>query len=140
MKNNKKKLKEEHLKRKHHIAFTLNDMELAAFEKYCKKYNVTNRANFVRETLISYVLKKFDEDYPRLFDLEEIEKRNHAILFSESELQAFNNYCKQNRIQDKDELFRQMIVTNILTRFDERQKELFGPTNNNNEDENNENE
>jgi hypothetical protein len=62
----------EKLKRKHSQAFLLNDLELEALLKYCKKYKVKNKSKFIRETIFSAVLKKFDEDYPTLFDLNEL--------------------------------------------------------------------
>ncbi len=45
-----------------------NDLELAAFEKYCKKYKIKNRSKFIRETVMTEVLVQFDKDYPSLFD------------------------------------------------------------------------
>jgi len=67
----------EKLKRTNGLSFKLNDLELEAFEKYCKKYRIKNRAKFIRETVITAVLLRFDQDYPSLFDsLENIEKPN----------------------------------------------------------------
>lgn len=56
------------LKRKHKVHFTLNDLEKEALEKYYKKYKIKNKSKFLREAVISQVLKQFDEDYPSLFD------------------------------------------------------------------------
>jgi metal-responsive CopG/Arc/MetJ family transcriptional regulator len=47
------------------IAF--NNRELSAIESYCKKYRINNRSKFMREAIITSILKKFDEDYPTLF-------------------------------------------------------------------------
>lgn len=57
------------LKRKHRQQFLFNDYELQAFNKFCKKYKVKNKAKFMRETIVTAILKKFDEDYPTLFDV-----------------------------------------------------------------------
>jgi len=54
--------------RKHKIVFKLNDLEFEAFNKYCKKYRIENKSKFIRETLITAVLERFDRDYPSLFD------------------------------------------------------------------------
>jgi len=56
------------LKRKHTIQFLFNDLELQAFEKYCKKYRIKNKSKFIRETVMTQVLEQFDKDYPSLFD------------------------------------------------------------------------
>ena len=59
----------EQFKRQHRKSFRLNDLELQALMKYYKKYKVKNRARFLRETIMGVVLKKFEEDYPTLFDV-----------------------------------------------------------------------
>jgi hypothetical protein len=58
----------EKLRRKHTVQFLFNDLELQAFEKYCKKYRIKNRSKFIRETVMTEVLGQFDKDYPSLFD------------------------------------------------------------------------
>lgn len=64
-------VEEERLKRKHYESFRLNDLEHKALMRYLSKYGITNRAKFLREAVMKAVLKKFDEDYPTLFDLPE---------------------------------------------------------------------
>jgi len=59
----------EQYKRQHRESFRLNDLEYNALMKYYKKYKIKNRARFLREAIMSIVLKKFDDDYPTLFDL-----------------------------------------------------------------------
>ena len=44
-----------------------NNRELKAIESYCEKYHIHNRSKFMRETIITCILKKFDDDYPTLF-------------------------------------------------------------------------
>lgn len=63
--------RKEKLKRKHPMRFLFNDLELEAFEKYCKKYKIKNKSKFIRETIITEILGQFDRDYPSLFDNEE---------------------------------------------------------------------
>ena len=62
------------LKRKHTIQFLFNDLELQAFEKYCKKYRIKNKSKFIRESVMTEVLGQFDRDYPSLFDKLDNEK------------------------------------------------------------------
>ena len=67
--------------REHRLTFRLNDLEMKALMKYYKKYKVKNKARFLRETVMYAVLKKFDEDYPTLFDLPAPVKDNSPTLF-----------------------------------------------------------
>jgi hypothetical protein len=69
------------LKRHHRLTFRLNDLEMKALAKYYKKYKVKNHARFLRETIMYAILKKFDEDYPTLFEVPEPVKDNEPKLF-----------------------------------------------------------
>ena len=53
--------------RKRLKSIRFNDKEIAAIEQYCKKYKIKSQAAFFREVIISTVLQRFDEDYPKLF-------------------------------------------------------------------------
>ena len=64
----KQKKKEENLKRIHRKAILFNKRELNAINHYCRKYKIKNRSKFMRETIISTILQKFDEDHPSLFE------------------------------------------------------------------------
>ena len=44
-----------------------NNREMNAIDFYCRKYRINNRSKFMREAIITSVLKKLDEDYPTLF-------------------------------------------------------------------------
>lgn len=57
------------LRRNRHTLL-FNDRELKAIESYCAKYKVNNKSKFMRESILTEVLRKFDEDYPSLFDFE----------------------------------------------------------------------
>ncbi len=60
--------REPDLKRIKRKVINFNNKELTAIEAYCQKYQVVNKSQFMRETIITAVLKKFDEDYPTLWD------------------------------------------------------------------------
>ena len=60
------------LRRAYPLKFALNKLELAAFNKYCKKYNIVNRSKFIREAVMTAVLKKLELDYPTLFTEDEM--------------------------------------------------------------------
>lgn len=58
------------LKRTNKRYISFNDKEMSAIDCFCKKYKVSNRSKFMREAIISAILKKFDEDYPTLFEVD----------------------------------------------------------------------
>ena len=41
--------------------------EFYVIDEYLKKYRITNKSNWMRETLLSFIYKNLDEDYPTLF-------------------------------------------------------------------------
>jgi hypothetical protein len=70
--------REPDLKRIKRKVIHFNSKELTAIEAYCQRYRVMNKSQFMRETIITAVLKKFDEDYPTLWD--------------DQQLKLFSNY------------------------------------------------
>lgn len=54
--------------RENRISILLNDQEMRALDRFCERYNITNRSRLVRETLMRAILKKIDNDQPTLFD------------------------------------------------------------------------
>ena len=62
------KEKDESLKRIYRKSILFNKREIQAIDHYCKKYKIRNKSKFMREMIITSVLKKFDEDYPSLFE------------------------------------------------------------------------
>lgn len=54
--------------RVHKHVISLNDIENKVLNRYLKKYNIRNKSKFIRESLITSILKKFEEDTPTLFD------------------------------------------------------------------------
>lgn len=63
-------------KRQHQLSLLLNDYEMQALNRFCAKYKVKNKSKFMRETIVSAILKKFDQDYPTLFDPQHISEVN----------------------------------------------------------------
>ncbi len=61
---------DEKLLRKHAWTLRFNQREKEAIDLYCQKYGITNKSKFIRETILTEVLKRFDEDYPTLFEFE----------------------------------------------------------------------
>ena len=54
--------------RTHKQVFVLNDEENKALSRYIAKYKIQNKSKFIRETLMIAVIRKLEEDHPRLFD------------------------------------------------------------------------
>lgn len=75
---NRRKKKEEGLKRTHKQTLLLNSRELKAINIFCEKYKITNKAKFMREAIVMAVLRKMEEDHPTLFE------EPQPNLFSES--------------------------------------------------------
>ena len=54
--------------RRHKVTVMLNDSEMRALERYCERYQVSNRSRLIRTLVMQGVLKRFDADSPTLFD------------------------------------------------------------------------
>ena len=66
----KKGKRDEKLLRVNRTSLLFNQREREAIDLYCQKYKIKNRSKFMRETILTEVLKRFDEDYPTLFEFE----------------------------------------------------------------------
>ena len=64
------KKKDEKLRRTNRTSLMFNGREQEAIELYCEKYKITNKSKFMRKAIMTEVLKRFDEDYPTLFEFE----------------------------------------------------------------------
>ncbi len=54
--------------RKERFTFLANEDEKRMIDSYLRKYKITNRSRWMRETLITFIIRKLDQDYPTLFD------------------------------------------------------------------------
>ena len=62
------------LKRTNKITLLLNDKEIEAFETYCKKYRIKSKSQFAREVVMRTVMNRFFEDYPTLFEKQDLDR------------------------------------------------------------------
>jgi hypothetical protein len=46
----------------------LNNRELRALGIYCNRYRVKNKSEFLRETIMKAILKRFEEEHPTLWE------------------------------------------------------------------------
>lgn len=60
--------------RNKHVNFSLNDEEYALICNYARKYKISNRSRWFRETIIAHVLRSLDQDYPTLFGENEMRR------------------------------------------------------------------
>ncbi len=60
----------EKLRRINRTTILFNSREQEAINLYCEKYKIHNRSKFMRESIMREILKRFDEDYPTLFEFE----------------------------------------------------------------------
>lgn len=56
------------LKRINKQTISFNNFELNAIENYCNRFRIKNKTRFMREIIITEILKKFNDNYPSLFD------------------------------------------------------------------------
>ncbi len=54
--------------------FMLNDEEHRLILFYLKKYKITNRSRWYRETLLNHILINMEQDYPTLFEENEMRR------------------------------------------------------------------
>lgn len=55
-------------KRQVRITCLLSEEEQNIIDRYLEKYKITNKSRWLRETVLMFVYKKMEEDYPTLFD------------------------------------------------------------------------
>jgi hypothetical protein len=53
--------------RKSRMVCLMSEEELRIVDAYLKKYKITNKARWMRETLLATIYKNMEEDYPTLF-------------------------------------------------------------------------
>ncbi len=57
----------------------LNNREMRAVGVYCNRYRVKNKSEFFRETIMKAILKRFEEEHPSLWELNEPTLFNQAV-------------------------------------------------------------
>lgn len=60
--------------RVHKVTFMLNDEEDKMVKRYLAKYKIINKSRWYRETVLSHILKTLEEDYPTLFNENEMRR------------------------------------------------------------------
>jgi hypothetical protein len=60
--------KEDRLKRTNRLSVMLNNREARAFGIYCDRFRVRNKSEFLRETIMKAILKRFEDEHPTLWE------------------------------------------------------------------------
>ena len=55
-------------KRKQRMVCLMSEEEVRIVDAYLKKYKISNKARWFRETVLTFIRQKMDEDYPTLFN------------------------------------------------------------------------
>jgi hypothetical protein len=55
-------------KRDRRITCLMSDEEMRIVEGYLQKYRISNRARWLRQTLLGHIHQQMEEDYPTLFN------------------------------------------------------------------------
>ena len=54
--------------RKKRMVCLMSDEELRIVDRYLEKYKITNKARWLRETILSHIHQQLESDYPTLFN------------------------------------------------------------------------
>ena len=54
-------------KRERRRSIVLSDDEQQIVDRYLEKYKITNKSRWLRETILMFIHKNMEEDYPTLF-------------------------------------------------------------------------
>jgi hypothetical protein len=60
--------KEEKLRRTNKLSIMLNDREMKALGIYCSRFRIRNRSEFLRETIMRAIVKRFEDEHPSLWE------------------------------------------------------------------------
>ena len=66
------KEKKKEPKRTHRITIMLNDKEHNGIENFMRKYKITDKATWYRTAILTHLWRIVEEDYPTLFDENEM--------------------------------------------------------------------
>lgn len=61
-------------KRNRRLVCHISDEENAFIERYLRKYKISNKSRWVRETLMTFIYQNLSKDYPTLFDEQDMRR------------------------------------------------------------------
>jgi len=57
----------EKLKRQQRIVCLMSEDEMKIVDRYLERYKITNKSRWFRETVLGFIHKNMEDDYPTLF-------------------------------------------------------------------------
>jgi hypothetical protein len=57
----------------------LNNREMRALRIYCSRYRVKNKSEFFRTTIMTAILKRFEDEHPTLWEENELTLFNQNV-------------------------------------------------------------
>ena len=60
-------MQDEVTKRERRMSILLSEDEQMIVDRYLEKYKITNKSRWLRETILMFIHKNMEEDYPTLF-------------------------------------------------------------------------
>ena len=57
----------EYTKRERRMSILLSEDEQLIVDRYLEKYKISNKSRWLRETILMFIHKNMEEDYPTLF-------------------------------------------------------------------------
>ena len=61
------RMHDEVTKRERRMSILLSEDEQMIVDRYLEKYKITNKSRWLRETILMFIHKNMEEDYPTLF-------------------------------------------------------------------------
>ena len=61
-------------KRKQRMVCLMSEEEVRIVDAYLKKYKISNKARWLRETVLTFIHQKMEEDYPTLCNEHDIRR------------------------------------------------------------------
>ncbi|MDR2119785.1 MAG: hypothetical protein LBP64_02760 [Tannerella sp.] len=58
----------------HRVSFLMNDEEYQAVKRHLSKYRITNKSNWCRRIILSHIIRVMENDYPTLFNENEMRR------------------------------------------------------------------
>lgn len=55
-------------KREQRMTCLMSDEEKQIVDRYLEKYKITNKGRWMRETMLAFICKQMEQDYPTLFN------------------------------------------------------------------------
>lgn len=55
------------VKREHRLVCMMSEEEMRIVNRYLAKYKITNKSRWFRETILLFIYRNMEEDYPTLF-------------------------------------------------------------------------